>query len=149
MAASQVLTLARPTPTTTFDAYWIYQEGPPSLSKKKALGKWLVFQYKTKIDDTWEEVRQAVQSGQLGAIACKVSTMRPNPNSSNPNMLVICVYTTEEDMDEVGLKLVHIVKQKIRYKTDETTRAGKYACHGDVNVTCRTLDWNKGKLVFK
>ncbi len=138
----------RPLPSTTFDAYWIWQDPPLSCKKNKTLGKWLVFKHKTTIDETWEQIRQAVQSGELGATGAKVSTMRPSPNSNNPNMKVICVYTTREEMDEVGLKLIHIVKQKIRYKTDETTLSGKYACHGDSNVTCRSLDWNKGKPVF-
>ncbi len=99
----------------------------------------------------WSGLRQAVQSGELGATGAKVSTRRPSPNSKNPNMHVICVYTTREEMDEVGLKLIHLplVRHNIRYKTDEATLAGKYTCHGDGKVTCRTLNWNDGNTVFE
>ena len=119
--------------------------------RKETLGKWMVFKHKTTIDETWKQIRQAVQSGELGATGAKVSTRKPGPNQNDPNMHVICVYTSREEMDEVGLKLIHLplVRQTIRYKTDEATLAGKYACHGDGKVTCRILYWNDGNTVFK
>lgn len=59
------------------------------------------------------------------------------------------VYTTEEAMDEVGLVLIHKVKQTIRYKTDEATRIGVYAHRGDKKITSKTLYWNGGDPSFQ
>ena len=76
--------------------------------------------------------------------------MNVNPNSSDPNIKVICVYTTAEDRDEVNMKLIPYVRETIRYKIDAETHAGRYACrHGDGTVTSRTLEWNKGNTKFK
>ncbi len=139
----------RPQPSTTDSDYWIWQDAPDSCQEKgESLGKWLVFKHKSKIDETWEIVRQAVASGELGATGAKVSTMKPNPNASNPDIKVICVYTISNDVDEVGLKLIQLVRQRISYKTDEATLAGIYAIRGHTKITCRTLEWNKGNPVF-
>ena len=53
----------------------------------------------------WGAISQAVVSSELGVTAAKVSTMKVNPNSSNPNIKEICVYTTAEDRYEVVMKL--------------------------------------------
>ena len=87
-------------------------------------------------------------SGHLGAVAAKVSTGLPNPTASDSETKVICVYTTQEDMDEVGLKLIWIVKETIRYKTDMATRQGLYRVRGYKKTTCRTLKWNSGDPIF-
>ena len=132
-------------PSQEYDAYWIWQDAPPHISDKgPTLGKWLVFKHMSCIDQVWEKIRKAVASGELGATGSKVSTMRDNPNASNPAIKVICVYTTKETMDDVGMKLIQLVKQTIRYKTDEATLSGRYTCRGDGKVTCRTLSWNNG-----
>ena len=137
-------------PTTTYDPYWIWQDAPLSCkSRGETLGKWMIFQHKSQIDETWEKVRQLVESGEMGATGAKVSTMRENPNARNPDVKVICVYTTEEDVDEVGLKLIQVARCTIRYKKDETTLAGIYSGPGKDKVTCRTLEWNKGNPRFK
>lgn len=67
----------------------------------------------------------------------------------NSYLKVICVYTTEKDMDDVGLRLIQLVKETIRYKKDQTTREGKYSGMGHGKVTCRTLLWNDGFPQFK
>ena len=72
-------------------------------AKGPTLGKWLIFKHISCIDQVWETINQTVVSGELGATANKVSTMKVNPNSSDPNIKVICVYTTAEDRDEVGV----------------------------------------------
>uniref|UniRef100_A0A1X7V8B3 Uncharacterized protein n=1 Tax=Amphimedon queenslandica TaxID=400682 RepID=A0A1X7V8B3_AMPQE len=135
-------------PTQVFDDYWIWQEAPEE--KGETLGKWLVFKHKSVIDKTWATVRKAVASGELGpgCNGAKVATMLENPTATNPDIKVICVYTTAEDVDPVGLKLIQLVKQKIRYKTDEATMAGVYAINGFTKTTCRTLDWNNGNPKF-
>ncbi len=102
----------------------------------------------SKMDAVWEEVKEEVESGNLGAIAAKVSTMRPNSNATDSNTKVICVYSTEEDMDKVGLKLIKVVKGTIRYKTDVSTLLGQYASRGSKKTTCRSLKWNDGAPIF-
>ena len=135
-------------PTEVYDEPWIHQMGPnPS---ENALGKWLVFKHITVIDKHWENIRRAVESGELGAIRAKVRTMADpvNPTNGDREMKVICVHTTKEKMDDVGMKLIQLVKQTISYKTDEASRSGKYTCLGDGKVTCRTLSWNNGRPEF-
>ena len=134
-------------PTEVYDEPWIYQKNP---NRKKALGKWLVFKHITVIDKHWENIRRAVESGELGAEQAKVSTMAADGPTSGGDreMGVICVYTTKETMDDVGMKLIQLVKQTIRYKTDEATLSGRYTCLGHGKVTCRTLSWNNGRPKF-
>ena len=89
----------------------------------------MIFKHISCIDQVWETISQAVVSSELGATATIVSTMKVNPNSLDPNIKVICVYTTAEDRDEVGMKLIPYVRETIQYKTDAETCAGRYACH--------------------
>ena len=134
-------------PTEVYDEPWIYQKNP---NRRKSLGKWLVFKHITVIDKHWENIRRAVESGELGAEQAKVSTMADDdgPTDGDREMGVICVYTTKETMDDVGMKLIQLVKQTIRYKTNEATLSGRYTCRGDGKVTCRTLSWNNGRPKF-
>ena len=137
-------------PSKERDTYWIKERAPKECrSRGETYGKWLVFKHVSVIDKNWDIVSKAVASGELGATGCKVSTRKKSPNSADDDMHVICVYTTKEDMDEVGMKLIPFVKQTIRYKTDEATLTNKYTCHGDGKVTCRTLEWNSGRPRFK
>ena len=93
---------------------------------------------------------KAVASGELGATGTKCSTAMDNPSSypMDSSEGVICVYTSKETMDEVGFKLVHMVKQDIRYKTDEATLQGKYIATGYKKVTIKTIFWNDGEPAF-
>ena len=73
----------------------------------------------------------AVASGQLHAHSAKVSTRfnleMMKKKVKKPNH-VICVYTSKERMDEVGFKLITLVKYKqIGYKLDEATCQELYA----------------------
>ena len=135
-------------PTSVYDSFWIWQDSPSSSGT--TLGKWLIFKHVSKIDATWKEVSEAVGSGELGATGAKVSTMRKNEMASDQDVKVICVYTTKEDMDEVGLKLIRLstVRQTIRYKTDEATLTGVYRKTGFNKTTIRVIHWNKGKPYF-
>ena len=135
-------------PTSITDGYWLYIEGPDHLRSKEAFGKWLVFRKRTELDKTWHVIRQSVQSGELGAIAAKSSTALDNPNAWDKDTGVICVYTTEDDIDLVGLKLVHMLKHDIRYKTDMATLSGMYANRGVQKTTCKTIYWNDGNPSF-
>ena len=148
MAASGVCSVGSQKPTSVYDSPWIWQDSPSSSGT--TLGKWLIFKHVSKIDATWKEVSEAVASGELGATGAKVSTMRKSELATDENVKVICVYTTREDMDEVGLKLIRLttVRQTIRYKTDEATRTGVYRNTGFKKSTIRALHWNSGKPYY-
>ena len=138
-------------PTTVTDAHWVWAEAPEEISSsQETLGKWLVFKQLKELDETWHMIRKAVESGELGATGANCSTAKPDPSSHpmDSNIGVICVYTSEEMMDQVGFKLVHMVKQEIRYKTDEATRQGKYIATGYKRVTIKTIFWNDGEPAF-
>lgn len=134
-------------PSEAYDVYWIFQHpSKPVLSP--TYGKWLVFQPVSEIDNAWEDIRKMVASDMLGATAAKTATMRENPHSTDENYKVMCVYTTQEDIEVVGMKLMSIVKNTIRYKTDQTTMSGKYSS-GGMKTTCKTLLWNGGQPCFE
>ena len=91
-------------------------------------------------------IRKAVESGELDSTGAKCSTAKPDPLSHprDSSEGVIRVYTSEEMMDEVGFKLVHMVKQDIRYKTDEATLQGRYNATGYTTVSLQVIYWNDG-----
>ena len=144
-------------PSTVTDEYWVYAAPPRStdslLTRPTTHGKWLVFKctFRGILDETWHCIRQAVESGELGShcTGAKCSTAREKPESIGGADGVICVYTTKEGMDEVGLKLVQLVKQDLKYKTDEATLQGLYARTTHKKTTCRMLYWNEGDPFFK
>ena len=138
-------------PTTVTDTYWVWAKAPDEIrSSQKTLGKWLVFKQLEELDETWHMIRKAVESGQLGARGAKCSTALEDASCypMDSSVGVICVYTSEETMDEVGFKLVHMVKQTIRYKTDEATLQGMYRATGYKKVTIKTIFWNDGEPDF-
>jgi hypothetical protein len=133
---------------------WVYARPPQRELLDKTYGKWLIFRPKASgaLDEIWHVIRQCVEAKEFGdgCTAAKCSTARENPDEAplgSPNG-VICVYTTKETIDEVGLLLIQKVRQTIRYKTDETTLKGLYAFKGHGKVTIRTLYWNDGKPSF-
>ena len=86
-------------PTEVFDDYWIYVNGPAHcIARGPTLGKWLIFKHISCIDQVWETISQTVVCGELGP---KVSTMKVNPNSSDPNIKLICMYTTADKVNSL------------------------------------------------
>jgi len=135
-------------PTSVTHDYWVWAEAPHAItSSQDTLGKWLVFKALNKLDETWHTIRKAEESGELGSTGAKCSTAREKPTRCSRDG-VICVYTSEETVDEVGLKLIYIVKHDIRYKTDEATLQGVYASKGHKNVALKTIYWNDGEPSF-
>ncbi len=131
----------RQRPLKMADAFWIVagsraREYPSSTPRS---GKWLLFVSRSEVDEIWEKVRRALEEGKLGASA-KVSTARPNPNATDPENHVVCVYTY--DSDDVG-DVMRIREElrglgfegKIPYKTDEATIEGKYRVRGNTRVS--------------
>ena len=141
-------------PTSVADHFWVHARPPQRELLGKTYGKWLIFRPKASgaLDEIWHVIRQCVETKEFGdgCTDAKCSTARENPDEApegSPNG-VICVYTTKESIDEVGLLLIQKVCQTIRYKTDETTLKGLYAFKGHGRVTIRTLYWNDGKPSF-
>lgn len=118
-----------PKPSKNTADYWFYatSRNPGYPSHTIRSGKWLIFCKPDEIDDTWREVKRAVEAGKLGSCA-KTSTKL----SFQPPDYVICVYTYDwKDYDDVYrirqvLREIGIDKP-IPYKTDADTRAGRYA----------------------
>ena len=108
-----------------------------------------MFKHYDEIDDTWKKIRTAIARDELqGCLTAKCSTMRYHPSCEGPGpstTAVVCVYTEEHNMDDIGFKLIEIAQQDIRYKTDEDTLSNKYVHTGSGKVTIRTIYWNNGK----
>ena len=140
-------------PTTVTDHYWVRVNAPHKItSSEETFGKWLVFKQLEELDEIWHMIRKAVESGELGALCIKCSTAMPDPSSypiDPSNKGVICIYTSENAIDEVGFKLVHLVKQDICYKTEEATRQGLYIRKGCRNVSLKAIYWNDGEPSFE
>lgn len=96
----------------------------------------------SQLDTLWHKIHPLVRTGRLGANGAKCSTGLSTGTSRDGNG-VICVYTTREMRDEVGLKLIEEVKQTIKYKSDEATLAGRYVSRGYKSVCEKTLYWKK------
>ena len=94
---------------------------------------------KLEVDEWWKRIRTALDQGALGALA-KVSTARPNPNSIDPDIHVICIYTYDyDDLADVrrvreSLRLLGAT-WKMSYKSDQATSAGQYRVRGNTRVS--------------
>ena len=128
-------------PSEVTDRYWLYAERKIGNYPKptKNCGKWLIFVPIIQVDAIWAKVKIATEEGKLGN-ASKVSTAKPNPNSSNSKKSVICVYTYDWT-DEADTKRIRQVLRelgitlKIPYKADSETLEGKYANKGDKRIS--------------
>jgi hypothetical protein len=134
------LELARPyadsKPSDVTEVDWIYAacrvgSYPPATRRS---GKWMVMLEIGQVDAVWARIKAATEEGRLGRFS-KVSTAKPSPYAFDPRTKVVCVYTY--DSDDVG-DVMRVrdelrrlgVTEKIGYKTDEMTMAGKYVVRG-------------------
>ncbi len=128
-------------PSVVINKFWLYAERKIGAypNPNKNCGKWLIFAPITQIDDIWIKIKLATEEGKLGSSA-KVSTAKPNPNSTDAKKSVICVYTYDwTDKDDVmrirqRLRELGIIS-KIPYKADQDTLKGKYANKGDKRIS--------------
>lgn len=81
-------------PSEVTCTYWLHAERKSGTYPEATenCGKWLVFVPALQIDEVWANIKLATEEGRLGSSA-KVATARPNPNATNPDTKVICVYT--------------------------------------------------------
>lgn len=111
---------------------WIYAEDPKQVGREanpEVIGKWLVFVDEEDVDAVWEKIATATLSGRLG-LSSKVATAWPNPLARSSKR-VICVYTYDSnDHEDVTRVLVALrdlgFKERLSYKTDVDTLAGRY-----------------------
>jgi len=126
-------------PSEVTDAFWLCAQGPPGRPNVVGQGgKWLVFVSHKYVDTVWAQIKQSTEAGRLGP-AAKVATARPNSNARDPRSRVICVYTydwkDEADVKRVREELRRLgIIQKIPYKADADTQAGKYSVRGDSGI---------------
>ncbi len=128
-------------PSEVNEFYWLYakrQNKDYSKSTENS-GKWLVFVPLDKVDEVWRKIKKVTEKGLLGQIS-KVATAKENPNATNQNTKVICVYsydyTDEKDVMRIREELRKIgVTWKIPYKADRKTREGKYQVKGDKRIS--------------
>jgi hypothetical protein len=132
--------------------YFINESDKPA-DECPTLGKWMVFKHYDEIDAAWEAIRTAMAKDELqGCEHAKCSTMRYHPSCEGPGpstTAVICVYTKEHNMEAIGFKLIELVKQDIKYKTDADTLSYKYTHAGSGKVSIKTIFWNNGKPSFE
>ena len=129
-------------PSQVKDDYWIRasrQQGSYPEATVEGSGKWMVFVSREQIDTVWSTIAEAIRQGRLGRTA-KVSTARPNPNSTDPNKHVICIYTYDyedvEDVKRIRATLRELgITWKIPYKTDVATYAGQYQVRGHTRIS--------------
>ncbi len=128
-------------PSKVKDVYWIYairKKGKYPKSVRRS-GKWLIFMDVKDVDEVWAKIKKATEEGKLGGNA-KVATARPNPNATIPERKVICVYTydwsDEKDVKRVREELRKLgITNKIPYKSDEDTLAGRYTRTGHKRIS--------------
>jgi Basophilic leukemia-expressed protein Bles03 len=95
-----------------------------------------LFVHRRDIDEVWAKIADAVKAGRLGGSA-KASTAHLNPHSRQRDKHVIYVYTNDaEDYQDVmrvrtELRVLGFVAP-IAYKTEQTTKEGRYAGSGRV-----------------
>ena len=128
-------------PSSVTDRYWLFADRKKDHYPKPTSrsGKWLVFVNVKDVDEVWEKIRKATEDGLLG-FDSKVATAKLNPNASNSNQKVVCVYTydwkDEEDVRKISEELTKLgITNKIPYKADIDTLAGKYGVRGDRNIS--------------
>lgn len=123
MTENQHMFLTKSAWIYAFPSDWNNEDG------KLCFGKWLVFRKHEELDETWQLIKTHVRSGYLGKQCADCSTMVRTETSGTKG--VICVFTSKEDIDEIGLKLIKLVlDKKLLYKTNAATMRNLYAVYG-------------------
>jgi hypothetical protein len=118
---------------STSPEYWVYYRGVNNSNYGMSHGKWMLFYPIEELDDRWVDARNHYDANRFGEVcSMKVSTLRPNPRSSDPSKGVIILFTPEMSEQELKLTGRAIMKamgykQKMFYKTNEQTRGGTKA----------------------
>jgi len=127
-------------PSEVTEVYWIYAIRKGDYPKPTTRsGKWLIFIDKKDVDEVWAKIKKATEAGKFGD-SSKVATAKPNSNATNPDTKVMCVYTydwnDENDVRRVREELRKLgITNKLPYKADEDTLAGKYRIMGNKKIS--------------
>jgi len=112
-------------PSQVHDVLWIYANSEKNNYhiKRGRSGKWLIFEYKNEIDETWNQIKEATRNGLFGAKA-KVATAKANPKASNADFKVICIYTADfddkEDINRIEKSIRSLgIENKLIYKLND------------------------------
>jgi hypothetical protein len=140
-APAQFSVPADPKTSEVTDSYWLHAQrkiGTYPVATENC-GKWLLFVPAAQIDAVWAKIKLATEEGRLGSSA-KVATARPNPNATNPDTKVTCIYTydwtDEADVRRIRQELRQLgITSKIPYKADQDTYAGRYAIQGHERIS--------------
>ena len=128
-------------PSEVTEVYWLYaiRQGGTYPRPTVRSGKWQIFVGIQDIDIVWTKIKQTTEAGTLGG-SSKVATAKPNPNATDPQTKVICVYTydwtDEADVRRIRAELRTLgITQKIPYKADEDTLRGRYRITGHRRIS--------------
>ncbi len=141
-------------PTSVKDRLSVKAFPPENQCSDLKFGKWMVFRPFTQLDETWHMIRKEVECGVLAdsAFAAFSSTMYYHPTAHGPGpdkSGVICVFTTEKNIDTVGFTLINLVHHDMKFKTEQATEKSNFMWKGEqASVSLRTLYWNSGKPSF-
>ena len=102
-----------------------------SQAETERIGKWVFHVAEKYIDDTWQNVKRAVEAGKLWKFAKASTAWR-----SKGGVYVLLVYThdsgDEKDVMRIRAYLREMgFKRRAPYKTDAQTRAGIYSDNSD------------------
>ncbi len=127
-------------PSQSVSEQWLYayhSNTPYTPDDKIHGGKWLIFLPMKYVDKVWVYIKEATKKGLLGASA-KCSTMQKTKYSIWKDK-VICVYTdTTNDIDIFTLRyqLLKLGFHKLlSFKTNQSTKDGKYWVNGDREIS--------------
>jgi hypothetical protein len=118
-------------PSETFDDPWVWAESPSFKEEETPRsGKWMIFISQEHHDATWEVIRVATESGELGFLA-KAATAFENPLRGAARSLLTCVYTNDYSNHEDVRRVLVALRQlgftgRLSYKADNDTRSGNY-----------------------
>ena len=120
----------RPSEVTKISWLYIKREQGEYPETTPKSGKWVIPLRETKLDEIWPAIKQATEEGKLGQ-SSMAATAKPNPRASKSGEKMIFVFTYDhtdtEDARRIRLELRNLgINQKLRYKADEETRAGRY-----------------------
>lgn len=119
-------------PSEITHAAWVAAtfKGQMPQAHTERCGKWCFFVAEKFIDDTWRNVKRAVEEGKLWEFAKASTAWR-----SAGGVYVVLVYTYDSD-DEADVMRIRAYlremgfKRAVPYKTDAQTRAGIYSDSG-------------------
>ena len=113
-----------------------------------SFGRWMIEKRPSEAAAAFGKIMQAAITGQLeGAVAAKRTLkLQKIGRGRKAESLIIIVYTTEEAVDTIGLKLARLLKQTLKFKANSAPT--KFADELR-RLNNKTIHWKKGQPVFR